>query len=285
MIAKQVMGAALLALAVSSSVSCRNTTELSVARAKEHAVMLAKITETDVAEVRSGMPQGQVHLHSLFEEQTPPQDNLEEVRAGLERARYKVQDLRVAKSTFFAFVDSNGSVLRNDQDQDLMAGKDAFQAFPEIKQALAGKYVETRGSMPEAAGVRGRPDGQWVAAQPISVGGQVKGILLTGWSWSAYAYRLETAVRSKLKIESASEQEKLPLVYVYVVVDKAAYGAPVSPDINAQAIQKLDPLSKLAADGTFAAPIEITDRSFGLGVKVAPALGERVAIAVLRSET
>jgi hypothetical protein len=284
MITKLARWAVLTVLAV-SAVSCRNTTELSVGKAKEHAQMLAKISEGDVAEVRSGMPQGEVYLHPMFKETAAPRDNLEEVRAGLERARNRVQDLRVAKSTFFAYVDTNGTVLRNDQDQDLMAGKNAFAAFPDIKQALAGKYVETRGSMPEAAGVRGRSDGQWVAAQPVSVDGQVKGILLTGWSWSAYAYRLETSVRSKLKIDSASEQEKLPLVYVYVLVDKAAYGAPVSPEINAESIQKLDPLSKLGADGTYAAPIEITDRSFGLGVKIAPALGPRVAIAVLRSET
>jgi hypothetical protein len=74
-------------------------------------------------------------------------------------------------------------------------------------------------------------------------------------------------------------------VYVYVVVDKTAFGAPVSPAVSAEAIQKLDPMSKAQGATVFTAPLVITDRDFGLAVKAVPELGPRVGIAVLRSET
>jgi hypothetical protein len=203
------------------------------------------------------------------------------VRDGLERAREKVQDLRVAKSTFFALVDPDGTVLRNDREQDLMAGKSMFAAFPELKKAAAGSYVETRGSMPEASEVKGRPDAQWIAAQPIAVDGSVKGLYVTGWSWSAYAYRLENSVRGAARDEGAKE----PLLYVYVVVENDVYGAPISPEINAQKIAEQKPLDKIQGDAPFTAELEITGRDFGLVVRAAPALGPKVGVAVLRSET
>jgi hypothetical protein len=132
--------------------------------------------------------------------------------------------------------------------------------------------------------VNGRPDGQWVCAEPIKQGDAVQALYVTGWSWSAYAYRLENALRGNVK-SSTSEQEKLPLLYVYMIVDGAVYGAPISPEVNAQAIRNQAPLGKLGPDGSFAGQLEITDRDFGLGVQRAAALGPKVAIAVLRSET
>jgi len=181
-------------------------------------------------------------------------------------------------------LDAQGTVVRNDQEQDLMVGKNAFQSFPELKKALEGKYVESQGSMPEAAAVKGT-DGQWVAAAPVTVDGKVKGLYLTGWSWSAYAYRLETALRSEVKSSLSGSNDKVPLLYVYMVVDQQAFGAPVSPEVNAQAIAGQDPLSKVQGDAAFVTTLEITGRDFGLAVKKVPALGGNVGVAVLRSET
>jgi hypothetical protein len=264
--------------------ACKNTQAISVERARGHAVELAKVVDADVAEVRSGLRAGEAHLHELYAAATPARDNVQEVRSALELARHKTQDLRVAKVTFLALLEPNGTILRNDQDQDLMAGKNAFEPFPELRQAASGRYVETRGSMAEAAGVKGIHDAQWVAAQPVTVAGEVKGIFVGGWSWSSYAYRLEFFLRSKIRSETTDPNAKLPLAYVYVVVGDKAYGAPVSPQINAEAIQRLSPLSKLQ-QGIFATPIEITDREFGLAVTASPALGPNVGVAVLRSET
>jgi hypothetical protein len=137
--------------------------------------------------------------------------------------------------------------------------------------------------MPEAARVKGG-DGQWVAAHPVSLDGAVKGLYVTGWSWSAYAYRLENAVRGKVKSDIGKDARE-PLIYVYVVVADAAYGAPVSPEVNAKAILDQKPLGKIQGEAVFATSLEITGRDFGLAVKATPVLGKDVAVAVLRSET
>jgi hypothetical protein len=136
--------------------------------------------------------------------------------------------------------------------------------------------------MHEARGVEGKPDGQWIAAQPIAAAGKVQGLYLTGWSWAQYTYRLEAALKSHL--QDLNPEDK-PLFYVFVVVGKQAFGTRISPLVNAEAIAKEDPLSKLDANGSFRSALPITDRSFGLAVKAVPALGKDVAIAVLRSET
>jgi hypothetical protein len=205
------------------------------------------------------------------------------VREALRRARDKVQDLRIAKSTFFALADANGVILRNDQEQDLMATKPIFSAFPRLRETLGGKYVETRGSMSEAAGVRGRADGQWVAAQPIVVDDQVRGFYITGWSWSSYAYRLEMSLRSGVRSELQGKSSE-PLLYVFIVVGQEVFAAPVSPEIDIHAVAEQNPLSKLQGESVWAVPVTITNRAYGLAAQRTPVLGPDVAIAVLRSE-
>ncbi len=275
--------AALSIVIVAAVPACDGDKKLSRSKAAEHVSSMVETATADVQEIRGGLPEGAKHLAKLYEGATAPKDDLPAVREALDRARNKVQDLRVAKSTFFALLDDQGNVLRNDQDQDLMAGKNAFQSFPALKAALEGKYAEARGSMPEAARVKGA-DGQWVAAAPVEVAGKVRGLYATGFSWSAYAYRLENAVRGSVR-GTMPENKKEPLIYVYVVVEKQAFGAPVSPEVNGRAILDLDPLSKAQGDAVYSEVLEITGRDFGLAIKRAPALGVDVAVAVLRSET
>ena len=129
-------------------------------------------------------------------------------REALLKTRDKVQDLRVAKATFFALTDPNAIVLRNDQEQDLMATKPLLPFYPELRRALTGKYVEGRGSMPEAAGVRGRADGQWVAAQPVMVEGRVRALYVAGWSWSAYALPTGDLDPGYRSFRAAAERER-----------------------------------------------------------------------------
>jgi hypothetical protein len=216
------------------SLSCAKTGEVSRKKAREHVELLAKAAQVDVEEIRKGLPLGAKQLEAFFSQGKAGEDAAAAKNA-LELARARVQDLRTAKSTFFLLADMQGSVLRSDQEHDALAGKNLFGAFPDLKAAL-GKYSETRGSMPEAAGVRGRSDGQWAAAIPVVKGSETIGVYATGWSWSAYAYRLENQLRSSVKSDAAANQTKEPLVYVYVVVEKEAYGAPISPDVIAKAI-------------------------------------------------
>lgn len=276
--------ATLSLLALVIGLGCEKSSKISMERAKAQVVLLEKTVSSDVGEVRSGLPEGAKRLEAFFKKPTLSPEDAQDARVALERAREDVQDLRVAKSTFFAVATLDGTILRNDRDQDLMAGKNLFAPFPALKSALDGGHVETRGSMPEAAGVRDSPDGQWVAAEPVKVEGVNKGLYVTGWSWSAYAYRLENAARTSMRGELTGQQ-KMPLLYVYVLVDKDVFGAPVSPRVNAEAIARLDPMAHTAPGKPFSAELSITDRDFGLAVALVPALGERVAVAVLRSET
>ena len=266
--------------------ACKDTTKLSLEKATGDVSFLVETTRKDVGEVRSGLPAGADALAAAWKADASIATDSKAAQRALEDARRKVQDLRVAKSTFFALADTSGVVIRNDQEQDRMAGHALFAAFPALAGATAA-YVEGAGSMPEAAGVRApRPDGQWAAAAPVRVDGVAKGIYVTGWSWSSYAYRLEFALRSRIRSELMGQAgAKEPLVYVYMIVGKAVFGAPVSPEVNMKAIADVDPLAKASGDAVFSRAVDVTGRSFGLAVRRAPDLGSDVAVAILRSET
>lgn len=273
-----------LALGLLTLASCTKTSEVSKQKARGHVEMLAKAASADVEEVRKGLPLGAKQLEKFFA-QAKPGENAAEAKESLELARNRVQDLRIAKSTFFLVADTAGVILRSDLEHDSLATKNLFGSFAGLKEATTGKYVETRGSMAEVAGVRGRGDGQWAAATPVMKGDAVAGVYATGWSWSAYAYRLENQLRSTIKAEAADAKVKEPLVYVYVVVDKDVYGAPISPDVNAKAVKDSGLLGRASGESVVDAAQEIEGRDFGLALKRVPALGQDVAIAVVRSET
>jgi hypothetical protein len=255
---------------------CDSGARESVRLAAEEVQTLEKAASEDIRQIRTGLPLGAAQLALAYKEATRGMDP-ETAKRALEKSRNKVGDLRVAKSTFFALVQLDGTVLRNDQEQDRMAGKNLFAAFPALKRALSEP------SMPEAAEVRGRSDAQWVAAVPVKGEGATLGVYATGFSWSAYAYRLENSARSNAR-SKLKERETLPLLYVYVVVDRDVYGAPVSPEVNAKVVKEQSVLDKSSPGKPYTAEVEITGRKFALAAAPAPALGERVAIAVLRSE-
>lgn len=271
-----------LLLLVGTGLGCQKSSVLSAAKAKESLALLTRAASEDLGEVRRGLPRGAELLSEYF-----GAGSFEDATAAgevLDKTRNKVQDLRVAKPTFFALVDTQGIVLRTDQGPDLMAGKSLFAAFPELRGALTGGYIETRGELPEASKVRGRPDGQWLAASPVRAAGAVKGIYAAGWSWSAYAYRLENQLRSSVRA-ALGEREHEPLVYVYLVVGKEVFGAPVSPEINARALEEKNLLEQARGAEPLVLQLEITGRDFGLAFVRVEELGKDVGIALLRSET
>lgn len=258
---------------------CTDEGKVSAERASAHARFLAPVTEKDVAEVRSGLPKGTVFLQELWAKSETVQDP-EAARDALVRARAKVQDLRVAKSTFFAVAELNGLVVRNDLQMDMMAGKNLFGAFPALAAAVEKGYAEATGSMHEARGTEGKADGQWVAAAVVEKDG-AKGLYVTGWAWTLYARRLEEALKSQLWDE---EKGKKPLFYVVILSGGQAYGTGASPQVNLDTVAKLEP-AKNAVDGHFQAQFEITGRTFGFAAQAAEALGAGVMVGVLRSET
>ena len=271
--------AALVALS-----GCTKTGEVSKQKARAEVELLSRAASVDVEEVRAGLPLGAKQLENFFADEKA-QGDAAAAKEALDAARGRVQDLRTAKSTFFLLADKTGVILRSDLEHDGLATKSLFGSFGELKGAASGKYVETRGSMPEAAGVRGRTDGQWAAATPVMKGTEVAGVYATGWSWSAYAYRLENQLRSTVKSEAAAAGTKEPLVYVYVLVEKDAFGAPISPDVNAKAVKDSGLLGRATGEAVVDAAQEIEGRDFGIALKRVPALGPDVAIAVVRSET
>jgi len=271
-------------LAGATNGGCTAETKKSAALAKEHVLELAKAAREDVRQIRTGLPEGAAQLGAILPTADKGELDAATAREALEKARNKVQDLRLAKSTFFALVAPSGIVIRNDQPQDRMVGKDLLASFPALRPALSSGYVEARGSMPEAAEVRGKPDAQWVAAVPVGSAPSLRALYATGWSWTAYAYRLENAVRSSVRGATA-EAQKVPLLYAYVVVGSDVYGAPISPDVNAKAIREQALLGKLHGTEPASAELEITGRGFGLAAVLVPELGSDVGIVVLRSET
>ena len=191
-------------------------------------------------------------------------------KLALELARAPAFKISHGQEHVLSIADKSGLILRSDQEHDALASKNLFAAF-DLKPASAGKYVEARGSMPEAAGVRGRGDGQWAAAVPVLKGADIAGVYATGWSWSAYAYRLENQLRSRVRSEATEGGSKEPLVYVYVVVEKEAYGAPISPDVNAKAVKDSGLMGRASGEAVVDTAREIDGRDFGIARPV-PAL-------------
>jgi hypothetical protein len=75
------------------------------------------------------------------------------------------------------------------------------------------------------------------------------------------------------------------LYYVFLIDGSQVFGTRESPVVNAEAIQKLEPSGVVQGEETVARSIEITGRTFGLGLRRVPELGPEVLLAVLRSET
>jgi hypothetical protein len=263
---------------------CEDTKKLQEQAAGDVLAKIVPVAKEDAAQVRRGLPEGAKKLGELVD--PDPGMNLLGLQRAIRGARAAVKDLDVAKSTFFSFADPTGIVLRSEADPDLLAQKSILVPFPALKKALdpAAGVVEVWGEMPEIRGVRNGPDQQWVAAHPVKdKDGQVKGMFVTGWSFRRLVFHLEDMAKRELGEWAQREKRKsLPIVYVFIVKDGKAYGAPVTPDVNAQAVEGLD-LPSRTQGGSFRGSIEITGRSFGVAAERTSELGEGAIIAIIAS--
>jgi hypothetical protein len=270
------------------SAGCADSSKKSERKAAEHAERLSKLVDDDIEEVRRGLPKGAKALGQLWAGQADPKADPGAVRRALDRVRDQDRDLTVAKSTFFAVTDDNGVVIRSDQEPDVLAGKSLTAAYPDTAKVLSGGSVETVGAMAENEGARTGGDEQWLAAAPVRDRTEVvRGMYATGWSLRRFAYHLEETLKHDFKEEALTAHDtrfKLPLVYVFVFVGPKAYGAPVTPLVNAQALEGLGLAAKTADGGLLHQRVEITGRVYGLGAKLVPKLGPSAGVAVLRSE-
>jgi hypothetical protein len=283
----------LLALAVGLFVlvGCKDKGQESATAAKQNVQFLVELAAKDVAEIERGLPEGSKKLAIQLAKESDPKGNAPAVRSALLKMRQQVPDLGIAKSTFFAFADEKGIAIRNDNEQDTMAGKDLVGAWPGLKPVLEGKpYVWTTGKFPGAENPAGA-DKEWVAATPVKKeDGTTLGVLVTGWTYRRFAYHLQESLKRELQeaLMRSGDKGKMPIVNVALFDKDAVYGAfaPKTipfPQVSEEALKNLDLVAKTAA-GPAEGPIRITERDFGWAAARAPKLGEGIGIVVLRSE-
>jgi hypothetical protein len=278
---------ALLPLALTLG-GCDDGRKSAEAAAADELTKLSLVLGEDVGEVRRGLPAGALALGPMLDDDTL--GSPVGVQKAISRTRALVPDLDVAKGTFFCVTDAGGEVVRSEADPDVLAKQSILTPFPALKKALApgapnGGLTEAWGELKDLRGVKNGPDLIWAAAAPVKDDkGRIKGLFVTGWSLRAYARRLESSAVGAVK-EAAEKAGKKnpPIVYVFVVKGRTAYGTPIAPDVNAQAIEALDVVGKTAA-GPYRDTLEITGRGFGVAGARAPELGDDAALAVLASE-
>lgn len=149
-------GAVLVVLAAMSAVACTDKAKLSEKEANANVNALVAIADADVGRIERGLPLGAGKLSSLWANGADAHQDLRAVRAALVRMRREVPDLTIAKSTFFAVADAQGIAIRNDLEEDAMAGTALLPLFPGLAKAEAGSYVTTTGAFPGPPSRRAR---------------------------------------------------------------------------------------------------------------------------------
>jgi hypothetical protein len=267
---------------------CRDKGKVSADEARSNAKLLVDLAEKAVGEIERGLPEGAKKMAAqLAKEKDPdPKQSSSEVRSALLKMRQQVPDLGVAKSTFFAFTDDKGIAIRNDLEQDTMAGKDVVGAYPDFKKALAGEaYVSTQGTFPGVPNPLGA-DKEWVAAVPVKrEDNTLIGLLVTGWTYRRFAYHLQESLKRDLqdRLMREGEKGKMPVIYVFLYDKDNVYGARGTPPGNEKTLQGVN-LVERTANGPADSPLTIEDRAFGWAAARVPKLGPDVGIVVLRSE-
>jgi len=268
------------ALVSLSLCACENKDKLSAEKAPPALEHVIPLVERDVKQVRGGLPKG-VELLAKHIDDDPGNDP-EGLRHSIEKARAGVTDLAIAKSTFFVFVSPEGIVLRSEADPDLAAGKSLVKEIPEAKQIFdKDGVVEVFGYMDGLRGVEKGGDLQWIAGHKVTAkSGKIAGAFVTGWSFRRYLQYLENDLRRHLTDTQEDKKRPPPLVYLFLARGDKAYGAPVTPDVDAEAVGKLD-LPKKVGDALYQSTIEIDGQKFSIVAKKLPALDKDTVIALL----
>jgi hypothetical protein len=241
------------------------------------------LVDKDMAEIERGLPEGAKRLTPLVASGADPRQDVAGVRKALLHMRRDVTDLNIAKSTFFALTDSNGIAIRNDLEEDVMAGQNLFAIFPELARATDG-YVTTTGAFPNASTKNG-PDKDWVAAIPVKrESGTAGALLVTGWTYRYFARHLQESLKDRLVERAKKENDgKMPVFYVALFDKSGVYAAPLTPQVDEQALASEDLPSK-TSNGAYRGTLNITDRVFGFAAQRALKLGPDTGVVVLRSE-
>ena len=281
-------GLALGFASVVATVACKDNAKISAQKATENVAFLTKLAESDVTEVERGLPAGAKKMTPLWANGEDPHQDPEKAHRALAKMRRETEDLTNAKSTFFAVTDDKGVAIRNDLEQDTMAGQNLISVFPDLAKATAGSatWLTTSGAFPNTNRPGAAQDKDWVAAVPIRTDdGKLVGALVTGWTYRRFAYHLQESLRHELseQLRKDGDTGKLPVFYVAVFDKSGCYGAPHTPDVNEKALVDADVVAK-TANGPAQGTLRITDRDFGWAAARVPKLGDDAGVAVLRSE-
>jgi hypothetical protein len=213
-----------------------------------------------------------------------PKQDLAGVRKALFRTRRDVPDLDIAKSTFFALADGSGIAIRNDLEEDVMAGQNLFAIFPALAKAKDA-YTTTVGAFPNGSTKNG-PDEDWIAGAPVKRDdGSTGAVFVTGWTYRYFARHLQESLKDRL-VEAAKkngEEGKLPICYVAVFDKTGVYSAPLTPVVDEQALAGQDLVGKTAS-GPAQGTLNLTDRPFGWAAMRTPKIAPDTGVVVLRSE-
>jgi hypothetical protein len=276
--------AVVLSVALAFSFACKDQAKESAKHATHDVAELSTLIDKDVAEIERGLPEGAKRLAPLVANGADPRRDVAGVRRALLRIRRDVMDLNLAKSTFFAMADPNGIAIRNDLEEDVMAGQNLFAIFPALPMSK-GEYVTTTGIFPNASTKNG-PDEDWVAAVPLKRDdGSCGAVLLTGWTYRYFARHLQESLKDRLvdQAKATGNEGRLPVFYVAVFDKSGVYSAPLTPQIDEKALAEQDLLAKTEA-GPFHGTLNITDRAFGFAAQRTPKLAPKTGVVVLRSE-
>jgi hypothetical protein len=263
---------------------CKDQAKESASQAATDVEWTAELVDKDIGEIERGLPEGAAKLSAVLAGGADPRQDAAAVRKALLRVRRDVMDLMVAKSTFFALADPSGVAIRNDLEEDVMAGKDLVAIFPALAKAKDG-FVTGVGAFPGPPSKNG-PDEDWVAGMPVKASdGSTGALFVTGWSYRYFARHLQEALKTRLLEESkaAGAEGKLPVYYVAVFDKSGVYAAPTTPQVDEQALAQQDLVSKTSA-GSYKGTLGITDRAFGFAAKRTPRLAPDTGVVVLRSD-
>src|SRR5580698_4236364 len=247
--------------------SCKDQAKESAAHARIDAAYVAGIVDKDVAEIERGLPEGAKELAPLVAKDADPRQDVRAVRHALGRIRRDVADLNIAKSTFFALADSNGVAIRNDLEEDVMAGQNLAALFPALTKLESGNagVVTTTGAFPNTSGKNG-PDEDWIAGVAVKrENGATGALLVTGWSYRYFARHLQEALKTRLleQAKAAGREGQIPVYYVAVFDRKGVYSAPTTPAVDDKALADLDLVTKTAS-APYQGTTTIADRAFGV---------------------
>jgi hypothetical protein len=277
--------ALMAALALSAAApGCKDQAKESASRAAQDVKATGDLVDKDVGEVERGLPEGAKLLTTLVADGADPRQDVAGVRKALLHVRREVVDLMVAKSTFFALTDPSGIAIRNDLEEDVMAGKNLTAIFPALSKASTG-FVTGTGAFPGPPSKNG-PDEDWVAGMPVKrADGSTGALLVTGWSYRYFARHLQEALKTRLldQAKAAGNEGRLPVYYVAVFDKAGVYAAPGTPLVDEEALTQQDLVTKTAG-GPFQGVITITDRSFGFAATRTPKLSPDAGVVVLRSD-